>query len=484
MLTPFFELTQTDDKLFISIHAPYSNISNAEIYVDKDDFRFYSSPYYLRLHLPGHVEDTDEPTVHYNADMGHFNVVLTKTVPGENFEDLDLIAKFLSPLKNRRVNIKPDIQVLSSSTNDNVDNSGDDDNNNEGNSDGSSDEWLIDQQVPSPILQSVSETVNFNKSKYGFANKMDNVFNIVKDEFREIFDIINVEETFSEDRKRLKETAENSDFSDDHYLFDLMEPSPLLLESLQFKTTYSDNVKLSGSESDLLKNFGNKEYLLSKDECKTAYFSLVDILFAYAYDQRTTLGESTVESAWTINKLSATLSWLQSFSNVKEVVISCMRRSLCYPLFRHWELSMGVLDDTINILKSGNRQVLRCLLGIHKLFNSSEPRYILNQLYITDYCIWLQSDNISNKLLKLSDQVYEVKETLTKSEVCLDIDILEIAAYSTLDDFITDDNSNSDVGESSSSSYESESDSEASSSSSSSTELDSDDVSSDKENEE
>lgn len=69
---------------------------------------------------------------------------------------------------------------LGSSTNDNVDNSGDDDNNNEGNSDGSSDEWLIDQQVPSPILQSVSETVNFNKSKYGFANKMDNVFNIVK----------------------------------------------------------------------------------------------------------------------------------------------------------------------------------------------------------------------------------------------------------------------------------------------------------------
>lgn len=39
--------------------------------------------------------------------------------------------------------------------------------------------------------------------------------------------------------------------------------------------------------------------------------SLVDIVFCYAYDYRVTLGESTVESAWTIVKLSPTLSWLE-----------------------------------------------------------------------------------------------------------------------------------------------------------------------------
>lgn len=50
---------------------------------------------------------------------------------------------------------------------------------------------------------------------------------------------------------------------------------------------------------------------MNKEERKTAWLSLVDILYAFSYDFRTTLGENTVESAWTINKLSATLCWLQ-----------------------------------------------------------------------------------------------------------------------------------------------------------------------------
>lgn len=39
---------------------------------------------------------------------------------------------------------------------------------------------------------------------------------------------------------------------------------------------------------------------------------------------------------------------------------------------------------------TGRHKVLQCLLDIHQLLNSSELYYILNNLYITDYCAWLQ----------------------------------------------------------------------------------------------
>ncbi|MEQ2178795.1 hypothetical protein GOODEAATRI_017834, partial [Goodea atripinnis] len=34
--------------------------------------------------------------------------------------------------------------------------------------------------------------------------------------------------------------------------------------------------------------------------------------------------------------------------------------------------------------------ILKCLLDIHKVFRENDPAYILNDLYITDYCIWIQ----------------------------------------------------------------------------------------------
>jgi hypothetical protein len=48
MLTPKFELTQTETKVCITIFAPYTNISETEIYIENNDFRFFSPPYYLR----------------------------------------------------------------------------------------------------------------------------------------------------------------------------------------------------------------------------------------------------------------------------------------------------------------------------------------------------------------------------------------------------------------------------------------------------
>ena len=61
-----------------------------------------------------------------------------------------------------------------------------------------------------------------------------------------------------------------------------------------------------------------------------------------------------VESAWTICKLSSTLSWLELFhGGLHEVVYCSLRRALCFPLYRHWELALAVLQDTRDLFHLG-----------------------------------------------------------------------------------------------------------------------------------
>lgn len=38
----------------------------------------------------------------------------------------------------------------------------------------------------------------------------------------------------------------------------------------------------------------------------------------------------------------------------------------------------------------GRRQLLKCLLEIHALCREEDPWFLLNELYLTDYCVWIQ----------------------------------------------------------------------------------------------
>uniref|UniRef100_A0A7S2MZ90 Shq1 C-terminal domain-containing protein n=1 Tax=Haptolina brevifila TaxID=156173 RepID=A0A7S2MZ90_9EUKA len=132
---------------------------------------------------------------------------------------------------------------------------------------------------------------------------------------------------------------------------------------------------------------------------------LVDLLFAYAYDVRTTEGESTVESGWTIRRLSCLFSWLEEFDSVVEVSLACVRRSLTYPLVRHLGLACALLRDVEQILRLGAPAVLRSLLMVRGLVQrSDEHGYLLNRIWTDDYCVWLQQlpprwlDRLADKL--------------------------------------------------------------------------------------
>lgn len=134
----------------------------------------------------------------------------------------------------------------------------------------------------------------------------------------------------------------------------------------------------------------------------------MDILFAYSYNLRSTEGESTVESAWTLCRLSATLSCLEVFPSVKDVLVACYRRSLAYPLFRNWELSRAVHADVVVLLRLGRAAVLRALLAVKHAVEMDDAMHIVARLYLTDYCVWVQYASEAS-LASLADAVEACK---------------------------------------------------------------------------
>lgn len=131
---------------------------------------------------------------------------------------------------------------------------------------------------------------------------------------KEIIDLPLPDKTLPEDRERLREQHELISFNENHYMADFVEPEcvePYLTYECEWEKLTEENVHLNDEEKDLLKEMPNKEYLLDQNEIEDVLYGMIDILFASCYNCRTTLGENTVESSWTINKLSSTLSWFQ-----------------------------------------------------------------------------------------------------------------------------------------------------------------------------
>ncbi|OXU16938.1 hypothetical protein TSAR_012220 [Trichomalopsis sarcophagae] len=431
MLTPRFELSQTDNEVTVVIHAPYANIKDTVVHVDGTDFRFYSTPYYLRLNLPGKIEENDASTGDYDCEKGDFTLKFSKVHKGEHFENLDMITTLLAPPKKKN-NLVPTIEVISNpcatadeNINDNKTN-GEDENESLMMGDAGN-EWYTKQN---PLTESID--ISLHSPKYGFANKISGALGAFEDGWiKEIVDLPLPDKTLLEDRKKLREQHELESFNEEHYMADLVESDsvkPYLTYECEWDKLAAEDVQLTGEEKDLLKELPNKEYLLDENEIKTALYSMIDILFASCYNCRTTLGDNTVESGWTINKLSSTLSWFQSFTNLNDVILSNIKRSLCYPLVRNWDLSMKVFEDVKKVVKLGKKYIMKRFCEIHSLFNNSyEPRYILNQLYIKDYLIWLQQVP-NSKIEELNSVLDSINPK--KEELGLDLIELEEAAYS------------------------------------------------------
>ncbi|XP_031764059.2 protein SHQ1 homolog [Galleria mellonella] len=394
MLTPRFKLTQDDNHIYICVHAPYTNIGDTEIDVDGHNFLFVSSPYFLRLRLPGRIIDNDRSKGSYICDSGDFNLTFDKEIPGEYFENLDMITSLLAP---RDI---PDVNPS-----------------------------LVEMLEEDGITFDDNDNKDIgDKFSYGFANKVTKDFLDIGSEFPQIFELHIPERVAVDERHTLRIEHEDSKFSSDHYLADYFDDE--LLAPYLSSTTFWDSpdfnsLDFTDEEVGVLKELPNKNYLLSQNEYKQVLYGLVDILYGYCYDKRTTLNESTVESSWTINKLSSTLSWFCAFNNIKETLVTCYRRALIYPIFRNFELCDKVKHDLVTLLRKGKKFVIKCIIDIYQMFNTSnDARYVLNQLYIKDYLIFLQKCH-NEEIDELSNNIANIE--ITKNDLNLELDELESA---------------------------------------------------------
>lgn len=317
MKTPQYSLRQTATDILVSIRCPYIRQSELEYIIADTTFRFYCNPYFLLLEFNTPIGT--EKSCSYCVDTGMVEIAIAKHDDAW-LPDLDLLTLLKQPAVNPTLNANPSLnplieQVEPPKTKD----------------DGLGEQgaplefdWLVEQDI---------QPENVHSTKYGFNNLYHghaaDIY-MVANECIEIADIDNL--TPSE--KRAERIAiENEKFDPDYYIADYLNAEDIQ-DVLRFKpSTYSalkrvqthkepeyadPFLKFSEYENELMMRLANKECtqvanldLFDHDSLRQAYLGMVDILFAYAFNHRLFMGDNSVESGWTICKLSATLSCFQ-----------------------------------------------------------------------------------------------------------------------------------------------------------------------------
>jgi len=398
--------------------------------MDEDEFRFYSKPYYLRLHLPGEVVENEDAAASWDAESSSFIVKCPKKVEGEHFSGLDMLTELLTPKGEKE--IKQKIEVLEESNNYDEDEE----------EDVEDIDFYFEQTLPSEERE---ELTGRKADGYGFAFEHHNVYKSLMAEYGEILDVKDPDILSQIERDNMRKEKENSDFSSDHYLCDLYDSAEeiqaCLGQEAPFRScvtgeadlslrltvdTRSELLAFSAEEQELMLGLPRKKVIVPPASLASVHFGLADILYGHCYSLRV-LGQDCVEAGWTVAKLSASLSSLGRLTSAKGVLVSSMRRALCYPLHRHYDLAKRVWEDVITILHIGTPAVLKCLLSLIPTFNNSPGQYIFNQLYINDYAVWVQSVPASH-LESLAQALHKTLVKLTKDDLDLELVELEQAA--------------------------------------------------------
>lgn len=438
--------------------------STLDVVIDDDAFHFYSPPYLLRLSLPGRLVDDAESGREAKAvyDPSKDNGTVTVTVfkaPEDvgQWEGLDLVGRLMmnshpvalsvaSDDDGNNMSCHPAIEVLSSEDAP-IENSS-------ANEDAA---IAIDDAAAannSPE-NATSALLNLTAQRYGFLRLYHSVFTDLAREglCHEMLELPEPDATLEGDRRSMRLDVEADKFDPGRYLDDAMlgeenaaDPQYdddgcggdiIFDEAVQMEPHWMRSKKTSSVESitsdieslsidkaahvppsNLTRNemqllasvpathMPSVEFAsMDPSQVQSTLLSLLDILFAYAYDHRTTGGDPTVESSWTVAILSPTLSWFDAYDATatgdgteaaihvdtpSDVLLWCIRRSLVYPYLRSYNLGVVVACDAISILQAGRRVVLRCLLQLRKIFQSSTGHYLLNKLYIDPIIFWVQ----------------------------------------------------------------------------------------------
>lgn len=446
-ITPKFKITQNDEAVVLRINIPHVRITNLEIVADGTDFSFYCKPYLLKLKLPHDVDGKSEQCKGvYDPDTedGIVTVTLPKSTPGLHFPHLDLLTTLLhTPISSTASVAKgPLIEELSCSGTGVSDEEG---------------KIVVDEgeeetrkkDSGSVAIEEENNGIHMSTSlaryKYGFLNMYSGIFSPLHELVSDVLQVSDPDGTTPQERRRARLEREVSDFDPERYLGDHFgaEEDPLFQEASRFVPFWSStsssssailpvattatqsatqsasdnnnevtkssaennsaeqedmsNIEFTDEETDVMMNrLRNREYpslTAGSSQESSVLLGLSDLLFAYCYELRITLGDFTVESAANVTRLSALLSWMDTYeagTPLSAVIQSNLRRSFVYPYLRCWTYSKLVLSDVVHILTRGKRCILKALLQMKLLLDRTQSHYLLSKVLLDDYCVWIQ----------------------------------------------------------------------------------------------
>ncbi|TFK55236.1 SHQ1-domain-containing protein [Heliocybe sulcata] len=416
MITPCFSCSQTDASVVVSLYCPSVRAAELETHVDDTLLTVHINPYFLRLNLPGRIVEDENSSADYNPSTGYLTITLTKEVKGEDFKDLDLLAKLLAPPPSKDRLSEPRIEVLSSEV---VQDSDDELMEKTQASSLEQQEFLEaaenDWRLPQTVPDTLPPLETSAKRPYGFLNMHSGYFTHVEHTENEVNELGKDAETCPLDERRRKRLRhEDEKWDEEYYMADYAEDE-YIQELIAWKHPHASigDQPLGYSEDEqlMMLRLPRKEYLATETQTYGLYLTLLSLLFSYAYESRTTQRDPTPESAWTICSLTPAFSaldpppYLPSCSPSEEersatrfsapelasTFTASYRRALAFPLYRSWALVEACRSDVSSFLLAGKRTVTRCLLELKHILDHHDVYYVYSKIWVDDFCTWVQA---------------------------------------------------------------------------------------------
>lgn len=454
MLTPRFELDQDEQYVYIKVFIANIRFSAAaiEMVVNDNVFVFSLPPYYLRLRFPKMLVENEDAHSEFVPKEECIKIRVPKLNKGEFFPDLDLGAKLLA-----RMNEPSDPKTLSDPNSskpkglieeldisENLDISGLPNRQYTQLEQEAMDyDWEIPQTLPTPMTDLKASV------KYGFNNQYSDYLTPSLANGNDINEISDPDHLQPDDRIMERLIKENIKFDMEYYANDYITVKYLtateggtdesgIMGALKFispfarlyndgKSKKNMGVEFSKEEQDLMTNLPRKSYLI--EDPRPLYYTILCILFAYSYELRSFQGEMTIESAWTIGKLTPQISCLDSQllqSNnqtennmIRVIVLTMARRALGFPLYRDYDLIVKSWMDVYWTLRCGKRAVLKSLLQVRELYRKHDIYYVYCKILLDDLCAWVLRDDGCNDIVlrNLAHALRKDVDALQKSDV-------------------------------------------------------------------
>ncbi|KAG9018926.1 hypothetical protein FRB90_008317 [Tulasnella sp. 427] len=433
----------------MSVVASPQQASEVEINVDGTQLSVHINPYFLRLNFAGNVVEDDSSSARYDPSSGYLTIKLSKESKGEDFGDLDLLAKLLAPRSSTIAEgldgplgeeqtvddvYHPNIEVIGSSE-DTADDLA-----------AAAENLTVDDErqvlleaekagwhYPQSLTSDEPQISTSKNKPYGFLDAYSGYFKHVGYTSNEVNELGEDAESLTKaERRRRREAHENQKWDEEYYLADFVNDEEIQ-ELIRWTSPYASATAIGFTEEEnatMLQLPRNKEYLVTPTQSRSLQLTLIGVLFAYAYDLRTTMADPTSESAWTIASLCPAFSALDvspsTDGSLHSTLVTSYRRALAFPLYRNWDLCERCRKDVGDILKHGVRGATRALLQTKKVLDGHETYYVYSKIWINDFIVWVQSRTSDQGLGVLSTEVAKI--TPLKSSIGWSLEELEEAA--------------------------------------------------------